>query len=262
MAQQVPAETHADAKTKERCSAADAKDPFTFRTVTPAMAPLRPLSAVREITFLRPIPNCPTGANACVQITAGLTTRVTPIAIQLAAAASTDDAGTVIINVIDRRFVDDLRDSADPNAALPPALSLPTFFPSQAQNPVLAFGPGSVADPAKDPWVKDPPCPEINTPGCLNKGVTLATRWQVTWRGIMPGLASVAGLLHRDSAASTTVRLDLAAIDLTPWINSPRLVLQKGDVDSGVADLERCLKLEPDYAWAKEMLQSAREKKK
>jgi hypothetical protein len=219
--------------TTSRVAPAPPADFFTAPADAPAMAPLHPLSAARDITFLRPIPGCPAGANACVQITAGLTTRVTPLAIQLAAAASTDDGGTVIINVIDRRFVDDLRDSGDPNAALPPALSVPTFFPTQATNPVLAFPPviGSV-DPATDPFLSrfPHPCPEINTPGCLNKGVTLAMRWQLTWRGIMPGLESVAGILHRDSPDSTTARLDLAAADLTPWINSPRLLLQKGDV--------------------------------
>ncbi|MFL5377588.1 MAG: hypothetical protein ACJ787_06705 [Myxococcales bacterium] len=220
--------------TTSRVAPAPPADFFTAPADAPAMAPLHPLAAARDITFLRPIPNCPAGANACVQITTGLTTRVTPLAIQLAAAASTDDGGTVMINVIDRRFVDDLRDSGDPNAALPPALTAPTFFPSQAANPVLAFPPpaGSVADPTKDPYLSrfPPPCPEIDTTACLNKGVTLAMRWQVTWRGIMPGLESVAGLLHRDSAASPTVRLDLAATDLTPWIKSPRLALQKGDV--------------------------------
>ncbi|MFL5363515.1 MAG: hypothetical protein ACJ78U_21315 [Myxococcales bacterium] len=216
--------------TTSRVAPAPPADFFTAPADAPAMAPLHPLSAARDITFLRPIPNCPAGANACVQITTGLTTRVTPLAIQLAAAAATDDGGTVMINVIDRRFVDDLRDSGDPNAALPPALTAPTFFPSQAQNPVLAFGPGSVTPPAKDPWVTNPPCPEINTLGCLNKGVTLAMRWQVTWRGIMPGLESVAGILHRDSPESPTVRLKLAATDLTPWVESPRLALQKGDV--------------------------------
>jgi hypothetical protein len=220
--------------TTSRVAPAPPADFFTAPADAPAMAPLHPLTAVRDITFLRPIPGCPAGANACVQITAGLTTRVTALAIQLAAAASTDDGGTVLINVIDRRFIDDLRDSGDPNAALPPALSLPpTFFPTQATNPVLAFPPviGSV-DPTTDPFLSrfPHPCPEINTPGCLNKGVTLAMRWQLTWRGIMPGLESVAGLLHRDSPVSPTVRLDLAAADLTPWINSPRLALQKGDV--------------------------------
>ncbi|MFL5397162.1 MAG: hypothetical protein ACJ79P_04575, partial [Myxococcales bacterium] len=220
--------------TTSRVAPAPPADFFTAPADAPAMAPLHPLAAARDITFLRPIPNCPAGANACVQITTGLTTRVTPLAIQLAAAASTDDGGTVMINVIDRRFVDDLRDSGDPNAALPPALTAPTFFPSQAANPVLAFPPpaGSVADPTKDPYLSrfPPPCPEIDTTACLNKGVTLAMRWQVTWRGIMPGLESVAGNLHRDSPDSPTARLDLAATDLTPWINSPRLALQKGDV--------------------------------
>ncbi|MFL5442165.1 MAG: hypothetical protein ACJ79W_23690, partial [Myxococcales bacterium] len=206
--------------TTSRVAPAPPADFFTAPADAPAMAPLHPLAAARDITFLRPIPNCPAGANACVQITTGLTTRVTPLAIQLAAAASTDDGGTVMINVIDRRFVDDLRDSGDPNAALPPALTAPTFFPSQAANPTLAFPPpaGSVADPTKDPYLSrfPPPCPEIDTTACLNKGVTLAMRWQVTWRGIMPGLESVAGILHRDSPDSPTARLDLAAIDLTP----------------------------------------------
>jgi hypothetical protein len=45
----------------------------------------------------------------------------------------------------------------------------------------------------------------------------------------MPGLETVAGTLHRD-AASATIRLELTARDLTPWITSPRLALQAGDV--------------------------------
>jgi hypothetical protein len=219
--------------TTSRVAPAPPADFFTAPADAPAMAPLRPLSAVRDVTFLRPIPNCPSGANACVQITAGLTTRLTFLEIQLAAAASTDDGGTVLINVIDRRFIDDLRDSNDPNASLPPALSAPTFFPSQSNQPILVFPPtlpAAADDLFLTKFPNGHPCPDINTPGCLNKGVTTATRWQVTWRGIMPGLESVAGTLHRDPPDSPTVRLDLAALDLTPWTTSPALALQAGDV--------------------------------
>jgi len=217
-----------------RVAPAPPADFFAAPADAPSMAPLRPLAAVRDVTFLRPRPDCATKANACVDITAGLSTRVTPFAIQLGAVASTDDGGTVLVNVIDRRFVDDLRDSSDPNAGLPPALSAVTFFPSQGigtPEPQLAF-PNTLPAPAGDLFTStglSHPCPDVNTPGCLNKGVTTPLRWEVVWRGVMPGLESVAGTLHRD-AGSGAMRLDLAARDLTPWITSPRLALQAGDI--------------------------------
>jgi hypothetical protein len=143
------------------------------------------------------------------------------------------------MNVIDRRFVDDLRDerinnATDPNAALPPALSSVTFFPSPPigqESPQLLF-PNVIPPPAGDLFTSTGlphPCPDINTPGCLNKGVTTPLRWAVIWHGVMPGLESVAGTLHRDTDTGP-VRLELPARDLTPWITSPRLALQAGDV--------------------------------
>ena len=69
----------------------------------------------------------------------------------------------------------------------------------------------------------------MNTPGCLNKGVTTQVRWLVIWHGVMPGLEGVAGILHRD-AATDAIRLELPGKDLTRWIDSPRLALQAGDV--------------------------------
>jgi hypothetical protein len=212
--------------------------PFDFFDVpagAPATAPLHALSAAREITFLRPIPGCPNGANACVDISAGLLTRVTPFQIQLGAAASTDDGGTVLINVIDRRFVDDLRDerignATDPNAALPPALTSPTFFPTPpigVDTPQLVF-PNETPDTFTPTGLPNP-CLDVNTPGCLNKGVTTLLRWLVTWHAVMPGLEGVAGTLHRDTATDA-VRFEVASKDLTPWIKSPTLALQAGDV--------------------------------
>jgi hypothetical protein len=222
-----------------RVAPAPPLDFFAAPAGAPAMAPLHALSGAREITFLRPIPGCPNGANGCVDITAGLSTRLTALQIQLGAAASTDDGGTVLVNVIDRRFVDDLRDeligtAPDPNAALPPALSGVTFFPSPpigAEAPQLAF-PNVIPPPVGDLFTSTGlphPCPDVGTPGCLNKGVTTPLRWIVVWHGVMPGLESVAGILHRDTATGP-VRLELTARDLTPWITSPRLALQAGDV--------------------------------
>jgi hypothetical protein len=223
-----------------RVAPAPPVDFFAVPAGAQAMAPLHALSGAREITFLRPIPGCPNGANACVDITAGLSTRLTSFQIQLGAAASTDDGGTVLINVIDRRFVDDLRDerinnAPDPNAALPPALSSVTFFPSppigQAAPQLLV--PNVIPAPAGDPFSTltglAHPCPDINTPACLNKGATTPLRWAVIWHGVMPGLESVAGTLHRDTDTGP-VRLELPARDLNPWITSPRLALQAGDV--------------------------------
>ena len=222
-----------------RVAPAPPADFFNVPAGTPATDPLHALSGAREITFLRPIPGCPNGANACVDITAGLTTVGTQLQIQLGAVASTDDGGTVFINVIDRRFVDDLRDerrgnAPDPNAALPPALSGTTFFPSPplgVEAPQLAF-PNVIPPPANDLFTSTGlphPCPDVNTPGCLNKGVTTPLRWILVWHGVMPGLESVAGILHRD-AATDAVRLELPSKDLTPWIRSPTLALQAGDV--------------------------------
>ena len=222
-----------------RVAPAPPLDFFNFPAGSPATAPLHPLSAAREVTFLRPVPGCPNGANACVDITAGLSTALTQLQIQLGAVASTDDGGTVLINVIDRRFVDDLRDHLrnnlpDANAALPPALSSATFFPTPpvgVEAPQLAF-PNVIPAPAGDLFTSTGlphPCPDVNTPGCLNKGVTTQLRWLVIWHGVMPGLESVAGTLHRD-APTSDVRLELPSKDLTPWITSPRLALQAGDL--------------------------------
>jgi hypothetical protein len=222
-----------------RVAPAPPVDFFAVPAGAQAMVPIHALSGAREITFLRPIPGCPNGGNACVDITAGLSTRLTAFQIQLGAVASTDDGGTVLINVIDRRFVDDLRDerinnAPDPNAALPPALSSATFFPSPAVGqaaPQLLF-PNVIPPPAGDLFTATGlphPCPDINTPGCLNKGATTPLRWAVIWHGVMPGLESVAGTLHRDTDTGP-VRLELPARDLTPWMTSPRLALQAGDV--------------------------------
>jgi len=145
----------------------------------------------------------------------------------------------VLINVVDRRFVDDLRDelrnnAPDPNAALPPALSSVTFLPTPpigVEAPQLAF-PNVLPAPAGDLFTSTGlphPCPDVNTPGCLNKGVTTPLRWLVIWHGVMPGLESVAGTLHLDPATND-VRLELPTKDLTPWIASPKLALQAGDV--------------------------------
>jgi hypothetical protein len=135
--------------------------------------------------------------------------------------------------------VDDLRDerigtAPDPNAALPPALSSLTFFPGPpigTPAPQLVF-PNVIPPPANDVFTSTGlphPCPDVNTPGCLNKGVTTPLRWAVIWHGVMPGLESVAGILHGDSDTGP-VRLELSARDLTPWTTSPRLGLRAGDV--------------------------------
>ena len=47
-----------------------------------------------------------------------------------------------------------------------------------------------------------------------------------------------------------------------PYATRGAAFLQKGDAGSAVTDLEECLRLEPDYAWARETLEVAKSKKK
>ena len=207
----------------------------------PPMAPLRPPSPAREVAFFLPRPGCldesgvPRESGFCTDLAAGspgtgLT--IKPKQIQLGAVAALEDGGAAYISASDLRFINDQFDTS--GTSISPALTAPTLAPAVAPGqevPLLAF-PNDASFYAATGLVNPCPGPDTSTPGpvgCMTLGVSRTIRWRLVWRAVIPGLETVAGIIRRDSAS--TLRLQLpAGKTLTPWIASPTLQLQPGDV--------------------------------
>jgi hypothetical protein len=205
----------------------------------PPMEPLRPSFTAREVSFLLPRLGCidaDTGVQRpsgfCTDVTAGtpgsgVTLFYRPI--QLGAAAVLDDGSTAIVNAGDLRFLTDQFDIQSPSVTAPAFTTTPVLNPSV--NPgtdvvELAFPNDATVYPTTN-LVN--PCPQGAT-GCMTPGVTRTLRWQAVWRSRIPGLETVTGTLHRDTADSP-IRLQLpAGKSLDTWISSPMLQFQAGDL--------------------------------
>ncbi|MFL5310078.1 MAG: hypothetical protein ACJ79H_06430 [Myxococcales bacterium] len=195
---------------------------------SPPMAPLRPPAPAREVAFLGrdvcPSPPPDTNHNPpCTLLQVGVGTspafsgRGAPTSRQLIGLASTEDGSTVFIDVLKRRFFDDLRDT---DILTFPAKISELFSPQQAAGqPVTTYSPTPNAVDAAGV-----PIPDKQLAGWMNPGVTRTARLRVAWHVTMPGLESIGGNLSR--TGSGPIRLTLpAGKDLTPWISSPELQL-------------------------------------
>jgi len=201
-----------------------------FAGGNPAMAPLRPPAPAREVAFMAR-DTCPTQpAEAarnppCTLLQVGVgapinSGRGKSISRQVIGMASTEDGSTVFIDVLERRFFDDLRDTGAVTAPTPGFIS-------------STFGPPPVAGVAPAQFTPAPALVDSNgapipgskaAPGWMNPGVTRTARWRMAWHVTMPGLESIGGNLSR--TGSGPIRLTLpAGKDLTPWIGSPELQL-------------------------------------
>jgi hypothetical protein len=130
--------------------------------------------------------------------------------------ASTEDGSTVFIDLLARRFFNDLRDA--------------TGFPPPASATVSLLSPAAAAGQPAATLTQQPAAPSVagaGTPGWLNDGVTRGATFRVVWHVALPGLESVGGSLSRSGTGP--IVLTLPGKDLTPWITSPELRLGAGD---------------------------------
>lgn len=208
-------------------------------TVAPPMAPLVPrqpvnavdlLSFPRDVAFMQPYPGpgCAadpvrTSDEPCTAIIVGgntnTTSKLTPF--DLIAVVSTSDGGSYLVDLVDRRFVNDLRDlpgtlgnalapTIDPQATLTPASSDPspaTLKPAPASDPSTPKG--------------------ITIDGWLNPGVTRRSRWRAVFHAPFNGLERRGGSLT--ASGSGTYLFTVAPADLARWTNEPLLQLSPGD---------------------------------
>ncbi|TMB06783.1 MAG: hypothetical protein E6J64_07290 [Deltaproteobacteria bacterium] len=199
--------------------------PSPFLSGSPPMLPLRALSPAREVAFMgrdacpNPPPD-PDHTSPCTLMRIGVGVSSTnsgqgvPTKRQVVGMASTEDGSTVFIDVVKRRFFDDIRDT-QPGTSPVPSFSTPGLSPQVA--------PG-VTPPEFDAAPATPQPANKQSPGWVNAGVTRTARWRAAWHVTMPGLESVGGNLSR--TGSGPIRLTLPpGKDLTPWITSPELQL-------------------------------------
>lgn len=182
-------------------------------TSDPAV-PMVPLSArtpARDVAFIAR-DSCTTSAVA-QDCTAIRLQSVTPVVQHppIIGLASTEDGTTVFLDVRNRRFFNDQRDTAV-------ALPIPTFTS-------ITLTPGT---PEGVPTSTiDFPLPDVGPDkalrGWINAGVTRTAQWRVVWHGVMPGLESLSGAFSR-AAGSPTVGLRLSK-SLGAWTSSPELQL-------------------------------------
>jgi hypothetical protein len=206
--------------------------PATDKAAKP-MVPLRPPAPAREVAFLgRDV--CPdsdglqghTAPCTALRIGAGTVTNPVVTTRQTIGLASTEDGSTVFIDVLNRRFFNDVRDtSATP---LPP---VPSFtFPAFAPQPAPGEVPPQFTPPNAEPVTKTVGTDEVVVPsskgvlGWVNSGVTRNAHWRAVWHTTMPGLESLSGNLSRSGSGPIQLTVP-AGKDLTRWSNSPELQL-------------------------------------
>ncbi len=204
-----------------------ATDPF--RT-GPPMVPLRPPAPAREVAFLGRAA-CPTPTPSgrtdlvppCTSARVGVTTTATPAVIHLPTIglASTEDGSTVFIDVVARRFLNDLRDATSTSPT--PGASSTILLPGQQA--ISLNLPGVAIDKTDPAQTRQVPGTQAN--GWINAGVTSQATYRIIWHKEMPGLESVSGVLSRSGTGP--ILLTLPDKDLTPWIASPELQLGAGD---------------------------------
>jgi hypothetical protein len=157
----------------------------------------------------------------CTAVRVGVGTSVNPVLIQrpLIGLASTEDGSTVFIDVDNKRFFDDLRDTGVSlgvtpllDTSAPPLTPVSTVI-SDPPRLVFAAPTGNVNT-----------TPNKQTLGWTNAGITRPGHWRIVWHATLPGLESVSGNLSRTPGGPITLTLPGGA-DLTPWITSPELQL-------------------------------------
>jgi len=194
----------------------------------PPMAPLRPPAPAREVAFLGR-GTCPPATGdrpdlspPCTSARIGVNTPTAVPTVKQRATiglATTEDGSTVFIDVLARRFFNDLRDTlpipfqVTPTTTTPPLLPSPVPAAGQEPTALNLQGAGSIAGTQATGW--------------LNAGVTRQATFRVAWHVALPGLESVGGRLSRSGTGP--IVLTLAGMDLTRWITSPELQLSAGD---------------------------------
>lgn len=170
-------------------------------TGAPPLAPLSPPAPAREVAFMISgirLFNTPTQ-----------TTLQNP---PLLGVVSAEDGGTYFLDVANRRYMNDVRDTA---TALPfPTLTSFTLtpVPTSGTVPTLTLAAPVQDDPAKQ------------FAGWVQTGVTRSARWSAVWHATIGGLESLTGSVSR-VAGSPTVSLKLPGKSLAPWVNAPEIRL-------------------------------------
>jgi hypothetical protein len=142
----------------------------------------------------------------------------------LLAVVSTSDGGSYFVDVVNRRFVDDLRDL--PGATLIPAPTvdlaglLTPAAPSTELHPAT-LTPVAVADTAH------PPPPGITIDGWLNPGVTRRSRWRAVFHSPLSGLERRGGSLT--ASGTGTYNFTVSPAGLLRYTTAPLLQLSPGD---------------------------------
>ena len=202
-----------------------------------AMEPLRTPGLAREVAFLLPpaVDRCTaktaTSTDGCTVVTVGDTSvNITPIqqTFPLVAVASTSEGGSYFLHGIDRRLINNHRDStlASPLGILPtiegtanlapppsPGQPIPSLTFPAAQND--ASGGCCVAGKEQIGW--------------LNSGVTVSATWQATLHSAIPGLERRGGVLTQPGGAGTPIHFETSPADLNLYQASPALRLAAGD---------------------------------
>ena len=188
------------------------------------MVPLRPKTPAVDVAFLG-LGNCSTqitvpDCTALRLFTSGnSSTPVTPNP-GLIGAVTSEDGSVNFLDVLNRRFFNDLRDVPG-GAPLPldaPVVIRPTlseqFLPNLELAPPVPFAAGAPDTISKQ------------ITGWVNPGVTRTAAWFVVWHGVMPGLESISGTFQPRTAGSPTVSFRLVGgKSLAPWTSAPELQL-------------------------------------
>jgi len=167
----------------------------------PPMVPLSPPTPAREVAF------AVTGLRLFAS--GNVPTLVQPPVVGL---VSTEDGTTYFLDVVNRRFFNDSRDTG----GLPPLPQLNLPSPQSGTGPTLK--PAAAAGGASTQFA-----------GWVNPGVTRSAQWKVVWHSTMPRLESLSGNLSR-APGSPTVAFQLPpGKSLAPWTSAPELQLGAGD---------------------------------
>jgi hypothetical protein len=129
----------------------------------------------------------------------------------LVGVVSTEDGTTSVLDVVNRRFFNDSRDTG--GSPPRPQFASITLTGSGVAVPTLQFAAADGTNPSKQ------------SAGWINAGVTRSAQWRVAWHGTMPRLESLSGNLSR-APGSPTIGLRLPpGKSLAPWTSAPELQL-------------------------------------
>ena len=212
----------------------------------PPMAPLVPrlafasvdqLSFVRDVAFLQPF----AGGDGCKDTSRRNTTEPctelivggnsnsskVPTPFDLIAVATATDGGDYFIDVVNRRFVNDLRDVPAGLSLAPTVDAVGTLTPAALTtetNPATLTPLKPPVDPAHP---TDPAPTGMTLDGWVNPGVTRRSRWRAVFHGPFNGLERRGGSLT--ASGHGTYNFTVAPADLARWKNATLLQLSPGD---------------------------------